>query len=68
MVSSEDMDQLKTLLGYWIKHNREHSQEFREWAEKVGETGQNLVWAAEQMERASRHLVRMQKRLESAEA
>jgi len=28
-------DQLKALLGYWLHHNEEHAEEFREWAEKI---------------------------------
>ena len=26
---------LQTLLDYWIEHNGEHEQEFRDWADKV---------------------------------
>ena len=68
MNSSQDMGRLRILLGYWIEHNDEHSREFREWAEKAGEAGQDLLRAAELMEKAGRHLVGMQTRLESAEA
>jgi hypothetical protein len=27
--------QLKSLLAYWLEHNREHGAEFREWADKM---------------------------------
>ena len=27
--------QLKSLLTYWLEHNREHGAEFREWADKI---------------------------------
>ena len=31
-MSNDERDKLKTLLNYWIAHNKEHGQEFREWA------------------------------------
>ena len=69
-MSVDDKARLKTLLGYWIEHNREHSREFREWADRVaglGEAGEDLVRAAEQLDRASQLLSRARQRLESAE-
>lgn len=30
-----DKEKLRALLDYWIEHNREHRDEFREWAEKA---------------------------------
>ena len=48
-LASEDTGKRETLLGYWMEHNREHSQEFREWAEKVtsrAEVGEDLMQAA----------------------
>jgi len=30
-----DKEKLSTLLDYWIEHNREHRDEFTEWAEKA---------------------------------
>lgn len=30
-----DMEQLQSLLGYWLEHNEEHAAEFREWADKI---------------------------------
>ena len=35
-----EKDKLRTLLDYWVKHNREHSEEFREWAEKAKQSGE----------------------------
>jgi predicted RNA-binding protein len=32
---SLDWGKLRILLNHWVQHNKEHSQEFREWAEKV---------------------------------
>jgi len=42
-VSSGEKDKLKTLLKYWIEHNREHSEEFKEWAEKAEKMGEAEV-------------------------
>ncbi|MGD9142296.1 MAG: hypothetical protein PVG61_00460 [Dehalococcoidia bacterium] len=42
-MSNDEKDRLKTLLGYWIEHNEEHSQEFKEWAEKARQMGEAQV-------------------------
>ena len=54
----EDREKLIILLKHWIEHNKEHSEEFREWAEKAGGFGEgsvrdNILKAAEQLEDAS---------------
>lgn len=38
-----DIRDLEVRLGYWIHHNREHGEEFREWAGKAGEAGMSSV-------------------------
>ena len=68
----EERAKLRTLLNYWIEHNEEHSQEFREWADKakaMGEagTGGDMLQAAQQMDMASEILSRALKRLEGKE-
>jgi nickel/cobalt exporter len=55
---SDDKTRLKTLLSYWVEHNREHSQEFRDWAdraEKMGEPGvsRDLLKAVGDMEKVT---------------
>lgn len=40
-----DARELESRLGYWIHHNREHGDEFREWAGKAGEAGMAPVEA-----------------------
>jgi len=57
-----DRERLDTLLNYWIEHNKEHADEFREWAEKAkgfaGVTVQaQLLEAAKQMDRATELLL-----------
>ena len=60
---------LKTLLNYWIEHNKEHSQEFKEWADKakvLGETEvcEEMLQAVKEMDKASELLTRALKGLE----
>ncbi len=54
---SDIQERLPILLDYWIKHNREHEREFRDWADKVasllGEVAQELQEAAARMADAS---------------
>lgn len=54
---SDIQERLPILLDYWIKHNREHEREFRDWADKVaslpGEVAQQLQEAATRMADAS---------------
>ena len=49
---------LKVLLGHWIEHNQEHAGEFREWADRVGqtETAARIKLAAQAMDDSVRHL------------
>ena len=42
-MSQTERDKLAALLVYWIKHNREHGEEFREWAEKATGFGESEV-------------------------
>jgi nickel/cobalt exporter len=42
-MSSSEKAKLKAILEYWIEHNQEHSQEFREWAEKARQMGEGRV-------------------------
>ena len=67
MVEDERL-KLKTLLGYWIEHNNEHGQEFREWAQKalsLGEpaAGEDLVAAADEMDTVNKLLSRARRRV-----
>ena len=60
---------LKTLLNYWIEHNKEHSQEFKEWADKAkvlgeAEVYEEMLQAVQEMDKASELLTRALKGLE----
>ena len=67
----DERAKLKTLLNYWIEHNREHSQEFREWADKAKALGEaevagEMLQAGLEMDKASGLLAQSLKRLEEA--
>lgn len=62
-MSNAEREKFKTLLNYWIEHNKEHSQEFREWAEKArgfgeAETCDDILEAAKEIDKANELLLR----------
>jgi len=70
-MGSEERAKLRTLLNYWVEHNREHSQEFREWADKAKAFGEvevadEMLQVAQEMDKASGLLSQSLKRLEEA--
>jgi len=60
-------EKLKILLDYWIEHNSEHEQEFRDWADKAAssstEVAQQLQKAATKMAAASDELMKAKQAL-----
>jgi hypothetical protein len=67
----DERDKLRALLNYWVEHNREHSQEFKEWADKAKilgevEVAEEIRQAAREMDKASGLLSQSLKRLEEA--
>jgi hypothetical protein len=60
-------EKLRILLDYWIEHNSEHEQEFRDWADKVGslfpDVAQQLREAAAKMAAASNELMKAKQAL-----
>ena len=71
-MGSDERTKLKTLLNYWIEHNKEHSQEFREWAGKAkgfgeAEAYKEMLQAARDMDEASESLLQALRRLERKE-
>jgi len=58
---------LQILLDYWIEHNNEHEQEFRDWADKVAssstEVAQQLQAAATKMAAVSGDLIKARQAL-----
>ena len=68
-MANDEKTKLRTMLNYWIKHNKEHSGEFREWAEKAkvlgeAEAGEDMLEAAQAMDKANEPLLRALARLE----
>jgi len=68
-MDNDERVKLKTLLNYWIEHNKEHSQEFRQWAGKAkvfgeAEAYEQMLQAAQEMDKASESLSRALSRLE----
>ena len=65
---NDEKTKFRTLLKYWIKHNKEHSQEFREWANKASdfsetEVSEEILVAAQEMNRANESLSHAPKKL-----
>jgi len=70
-MSSDEKSKLKTLLSYWVEHNEEHSHEFKVWAEKARQMGEEevaaeILQAVGNMDRVSEILSKTLKRLEEA--
>ena len=70
-MSNDDRAKLKTLLNYWVEHNREHAEEFKEWADKAeqmgeGEIAAEILQAVVSMDKVSELLSSTLKRLEGA--
>ncbi len=60
-------EKVKVLLDYWIEHNSEHEQEFRDWANKVAssstEVAKQLQKAAAKMAAVSDELMKAKQAL-----
>ena len=61
-------EKLRILVDHWMKHNREHAEEFREWAGKARSfeeqaAGDNILKAAERLEEANVCLLRAEEEL-----
>ncbi len=68
-MNNDEKNKLRILLKYWIEHNTEHSQEFREWSDKIKALGENkvseeLLQAAQEMDKAGEFLSQALGRLE----
>ena len=62
-MDTAQLDKLRVLLDYWIKHNEEHGAEFKEWAEKAQELGEtavhdDLMKAHDELQNANTSLLR----------
>lgn len=73
MSSDDTLARVRILLGHWIEHNREHGEEFRQWADRLrglGEIGAGnyMLQAAQETEKAGELLSRALERLGGREA
>ncbi|MCL0104779.1 hypothetical protein M1O57_04235, partial [Dehalococcoidia bacterium] len=71
-IAMDDREKLRTLVDHWIEHNREHAEEFREWARRtrdfVGEAaGDNISQAAGRLEEANKFLLRAAEELKEGQ-
>jgi hypothetical protein len=67
-MGKDDMTKLGILLDHWIEHNREHAQEFTEWADRAKNLGQaavhdDMTQAVKQINKANEFLLAALKRL-----
>jgi len=67
-MAKDDMTKLGILLDHWIEHNREHAQEFTEWADRAKNLGQaavhdDMTQAVKQINKANEFLLAALKRL-----
>jgi len=67
-MTDNERAKLRILLGHWIEHNREHSQEFSEWAGKAKALGEakvseEMLRAAQAMDESGDFLTQALKRL-----
>jgi hypothetical protein len=59
----DERTKLKILLDHWIEHNKEHGEEFSQWAEKAKGFGEakvhdDILEATQQMNRANEFLLK----------
>jgi hypothetical protein len=71
-MGNAEREKIKILVNHWIDHNKEHSQEFRKWAEKAKGLGEaevcdDLLEAAQVVDRANVPLLRGLRALEGKE-
>jgi hypothetical protein len=50
-----DRDKLRVMLAFWMEHNLEHAEEFREWAQRAEAFGEKGV--ASKLEAAAKDMV-----------
>ena len=72
VMDQAERGRLRVLLDYWVKHNREHGEEFKEWAEKAKSFGEiavhdDLMEAHEEMGKANASLLRALEKLRGGE-
>jgi hypothetical protein len=59
-----DQEKLRILLAYWIEHNLDHAQEFRQWAQRAEAFGSKE--AASKLEAAAQEMTAVNDSLRTA--
>lgn len=62
MSQMSDQEKLRFLLSHWVSHNGEHAAEYKSWADRFEESGQEeavaeLTAAIQGMDSVNRHLL-----------
>jgi len=52
-----EKDKLRILIPHWIAHNREHANEFRDWATQDAETSADILAGADAIVLANESLL-----------
>lgn len=68
----DEREKLRILIDHWIEHNREHAEEFREWAGKARDfeeqaAGENILKAVGRVEEANEFLLRAAEELKEGQ-
>ena len=68
----DDREKLRILVDHWIEHNREHAEEFQEWAGKARDfeeqaAGDDILEAAARLEEANEFLLRAAEELKEGQ-
>jgi len=71
-MSDVDREKFKILLDYWVRHNREHSEDLIKWAKKargIGEieVSEDILEAKRMMDSVNTPLIRAMERLKDKE-
>ena len=53
----EEKDKLRILIPHWVTHNREHANEFRDWATRVDVESADILAAADSIDLANKSLL-----------
>ncbi len=69
-MSDIEREKFKILLNYWVRHNREHGEDFKKWANKAKEIGETEVFedileAMKLMDNVNKPIIRALERLKN---
>jgi len=53
----EEKDKLRILIPHWVAHNREHANEFRDWATRADVVSADILAAGDAIDHANESLL-----------